>query len=71
MRCYSTDGGPCEYDGDGEDFDDMMVLVTTMPDGDGEDVEDNAAIIFTIILCLTALHSCCSNNGYDCINGAF
>ena len=37
-----------EYDGDGEDFDDMMMLVTTMPDGDGEDVEDDAASIFTI-----------------------
>ena len=48
MQCYSTDGGPGEYDGDGE----------------GEDVEDAAASIFTIILCLTILYSCCSNSGY-------
>ena len=54
MRCYSTDGGPGVYDGDGEDVED-----------------DDAASIFTIILCLTTLHRCCSNSGYVCINGAF
>ena len=37
-------------------------------DGDGENVEDDAASIFTIILCLTTLHRCCSNSGYVCIN---
>ena len=45
-----------------------MVSVKMMPDGDGEDVEDDAASIFTIILCLTTLHRCCSNSGYVCIN---
>ena len=63
MRFYSTDRGPGEYDGDGEDVDDMMmVLVNTMPDGDGEDVEVDAASIFRIILCMTTLHICCSNS---------
>ena len=64
MRCYSTDGGHGEYDGDGEDDGDMMILVMMMPDGNGEDIEDAAASIFTIILCLTILHRCCSNSGY-------
>ena len=30
MRCYSTEGGPGEYDGDGEVVDNMMGLVKTM-----------------------------------------
>ena len=59
MRGYSTDGDPGKYNGDGEDIDYIMVLVKTLPDGDSE---DDVASIFTIILCLTTLHRCCTAN---------
>ena len=54
MRCDSTDGGPVEYDGDGENVEDDAASIFTI----------------ILCRRLTTLHRCCSNSGYVCINGA-